>query len=106
MTSKFSYKRLATDVDPSRPNQRHNYHITDFFRNYEEISKIPGPKHHGEFQESKDDKKTCWRIVSDFFNLTHPSHWVFLVLSSVFMIIIAVLIDLSVQSLIKIKLHY
>ena len=40
-----SYRRIPQPkIDPSRPSQRHNYNITDFFMNYEEISKIPGPK--------------------------------------------------------------
>lgn len=43
----MDYKRLGNQMDISRPTQRHNYKITDFFSNYEDINtdklaQIPG----------------------------------------------------------------
>lgn len=85
LTVEDAYKRIKEKaIDPSRPDQRHGYNITDFFSNYEEISKIPGLKESQKWEEGeKAQNLTIWQRVLNYFHLAHPMHWVFLILMAV-----------------------
>jgi chloride channel 2 len=86
-------------IDPSKPSQRHNYNITDFFWNYEEISKIPGPKERLVSHEDggEEESKSWTNAISDYFMMSNPSHWIFLILMALITTIIAIGVEFVVK---------
>jgi hypothetical protein len=106
--NKGVYRRIQQpEIDPSRPTQRHNYNITDFFSNYEEISKIPGHTDHvlAENEEGKRNR-TCLRVISDYFMLRNPSIWIFLMLMAFITTIIAISVEFVVKYITHLKIEW
>lgn len=95
-----------TKIDPSKPTQRHGYNITDFFWNYEEISKIPGPSNQFTQHEEEEKEKAIWNIVVDYIMSSSPMHWIFLILVALGTTLIAIAIEFSVKYVVNLKVTY
>jgi hypothetical protein len=111
--SKAEYTRLSNGLmNLARPTQRHNYTITDFFSNYEEIhvdkmahiakEDDKARKHHSD-QGDDDDapvvhrKRSLCRQIKDFVYITNINHWIFLVLMAVITTILSIAIDIAIK---------
>lgn len=64
-------------ASPMSQNRLQNYIITDYFTNYEDITKIPGPEEIN--KKVHRSKYHPFRIL----NLIHPYRWIFLILVAI-----------------------
>jgi chloride channel 2 len=106
--SKATYRRIQQpEIDPSKPSQRHNYNITDFFSNYEEISKIPGPKNQIITEDGSEKEQKTWiEAISDYFVMANPSVWIFLILMAFITTIIAIGVEFVVKYITRTKVEW
>ena len=71
--------------------------MSDFFTNYEEISKIPGPSRTGPGGEQADERKSIIKRITDYFGMLNPHHWIFLIILGFLTAMTGCLIDISVE---------
>ena len=79
-----------------------NYIITDYFTNYEDITKIPGPA--GSHSHHDGRKLNVFMRIFKSLNLIHPNHWIFLMLVGIITAVVAFVIDQGVSLVLHYKL--
>jgi chloride channel 2 len=73
-------------VNPSHPGQNHNFRITDFFNNLEQVRRMP--------IHEEVVPRTCWQRFVKSCNILHPDVWVILVLLGFITALLGFAIDL------------
>ena len=97
--------RITHKLDLSRPTQRQNYNITDFFSNYEEISKIPGPKDDTGDEKVQQEKKATFYYIKEFLDLINLKHWIFLMIMATITTFLSIAIDISIKYTIALRIY-
>ncbi len=101
----FKVPFVMRQVNPAKPNQRHNFIITgrqrltpDFVSNYEDIEELP--------QENFEEKgrHVCCHSVRQYIRVMNPSYWFFLMFLGLITAFLSFFVDYSSQELRKRKL--
>ena len=102
--SATDYNRLTRKINLSRPSKRENYNITDFFSNYEEISKIPGPKEEDD-DPQKVEKRSVMQWLKELLITMNMTQWIFLIIMSFLTTVLSISIDLAIKYTIEFRFY-
>jgi H+/Cl- antiporter ClcA len=102
---KNSFENTSEMSLHKKRSRMQNYIITDYFTNYEDITKMPTPGESKGHHEFDGRKRNVWMRIFKSLNLIHPNHWVFLILVGIITAIVAFIIDQGVQWILTLKMR-